>query len=103
MQAYLAAHDDFVTWLDSIEEAPAPAEVEERLWALAVTAAARGMSRTHWTFVVDGLVAYVNRQRPGDILLSSNLARGFDLASRCGDLQAEAVRQLPLRRAASGS
>lgn len=89
MQAYLAAHDELVTWLDRLEEAPRAAEVDERLWALAVTAAARGMTRTHWTFVVDGLVAYVNRQRPGDILLSSNVARGFDLAARWADVEAE--------------
>jgi len=88
MQAYLAAHDDFVAWLDALEGAPSPAEVEERLRALALTAAARGMSSTHWSFVVDGLVAYANRRRPGDILLSSNIARGFDFASRWSELQA---------------
>ena len=47
-----------------------------------MTAAARGMSSTHWAFVVDGLVAYVNRRRPGDILLSSYIARGFDMAAQ---------------------
>jgi hypothetical protein len=97
MQAYLAAHDAFVAWIDAITEAPPSAEIERRLWALAVTAAARGMSSTHWTFVVDGLVAYANRQRPGDILLSSNIARGFDLAARWNDVQAEADRYPPLR------
>jgi len=90
VQAYLAAHDDFVAWLDSIEADPSAAEVEERLRALALTAAARGMSSTHWIFVVDGLVAYANRMRPGDVLLSSSIARGFDLASRWRDLQASA-------------
>ena len=93
MQAYLAAHDDFVAWIDALDEAPRSAEVAERLRALAVTAAARGMTSTHWTFVVDGLVAYVNRQRPGDILLSSNIARGFDLASQWPEMQAEAARR----------
>lgn len=88
MQAYLAAHDDFVAWLDSLEEAPTPAEVEARIWALAVAAAARGMGSTHWIFVVDGLVAYAHRSRPGDILLSSSVARGFDLASRWEDIRA---------------
>lgn len=88
MQAYLAAHDDFVAWIDALEATPSPAEIEERLRALALTAAARGMGSTHWTFVVDGLVAYANRRRPGDILLSSNIARGFDLASRWAEMQA---------------
>jgi hypothetical protein len=95
MQAYLAAHDAFVAWLDALQDAPAPAEVEDRLRALAVSAAARGMTSTHWTFVVDGLVAYANRQRPGDILLSSNLARGFDLASRWPEMQAAARSHAP--------
>ncbi len=90
MQAYLAAHDEFVAWLNSLEEEPPPSEVDERLRALALTAAARGMSSTHWTFVVDGLVAYANRRFPGDILISSNLARGFDLASRWPEMQARA-------------
>ncbi|MET0229896.1 MAG: hypothetical protein ABW186_03085 [Rhodanobacteraceae bacterium] len=84
MQTYLAAHDALVAWLDSLEAAssPAPAEVERRLWALALQAADRGMTSTHWTFVVDGLVSYVNRRAPGDLLLSSYVARGFDLCSR---------------------
>lgn len=94
MQAYLAAHAEFVAWLDRLEEAPPASEVEMRLWALAVTAAARGMTHTHWAFVVDGLVAYVNRRHPGDILLSSNIARGFDLASRWKEMQAEAAREI---------
>lgn len=102
MHAYLAAHDDFVTWLDTITEAPPSSDVEHRLWALAVTAAARGMSSTHWTFVVDGLVAYCNRLRPGDILLSSNVARGFDLAARWKDVQLEAERQQSPRMASFG-
>lgn len=90
MQEYLAAHDDFTAWLDKMEEAPSQAEMDERLLTLAVVAAARGMSSAHWTFVVDGLVAYVKRARPGDLLLSNNVARGFDLASRWSDVQAEA-------------
>ena len=93
MQAYLAAHDRFVAWIDSIRNEPSPTAVEERLRALAVTAAARGMTSTHWTFVVDGLVAYANRRRPGDIVLSSNIARGFDFAARWPEMQAFAARQ----------
>jgi len=93
MQAYLAAHDDFVAWIDALGEAPRSGEVAERLRALALTAAARGMTSTHWTFVVDGLLAYVNRHRPGDILLSSNIARGFDLASQWPEMQAEAAQE----------
>ena len=92
MQAYLAAHDEFVAWLDSLESEPSGAEIENRLWRLAVAAAARGMGSTHWTFVVDGLVAYANRCYPGDILLSSNIARGFDLAARWDDAREEARR-----------
>jgi len=87
MRAYLAAHDDFAAWIDALDKAPSPADVEERLWHLAITAAQRGMSRTHWTFVVDGFVAYVNRARPGDILLSSYIARGFDLSARWQDVE----------------
>lgn len=101
MQAYLAAHDEFAAWLDAIDEIPSSAEVDERLWHLAVTAAQRGMSSTHWTFVVDGFVAYVNRARPGDILLSSYVARGFDLASRWQDVEREA-RTVAADRRASG-
>jgi len=82
MQTYLAAHDAFVAWLDSLDAAPSPADVERQLWALALQAADRGMTSTHWTFVVDGLVAYANRHAPGDMLLSSYVARGFDLCSR---------------------
>lgn len=82
MQTYLTAHDALVAWLDSLDAAPAPAEVERQLWSLALQAADRGMTSTHWTFVVDGLVAYVNRRAPGDVLLSSYVARGFDLCSR---------------------
>lgn len=90
MQAYLAAHDDFIAWLDSLEGEPSSTEIDDRLWRLAVVAAARGMGSSHWTFVVDGLVAYVNRCYPGDILLSSNIARGFDLAARWDDAFEEA-------------
>ena len=97
MQAYLAAHDEFVAWLDSLESEPSAADVADRLWNLAVAGAARGMDSTHWTFVVDGLVAYVNRRFPGDILLFSNVARGFDLSSRWSDAQEEAQRLRVLR------
>jgi hypothetical protein len=90
VQAYLAAHDDFVAWLNSIDADPSAAEVEDRLRALALTAAARGMSSTHWAFVVDGLVAYVSRIRPGDILLSSCVARGFDYSASWTGFTAEA-------------
>lgn len=102
MQAYLAAHDDFVTWLDSFESEPSAAEIQDRLWSLAVAAAARGMDSTHWTFVVDGLVAYVNRRYPGDILRSNNVARGFDLASRWEDARVEARRSPPQLKQAAG-
>jgi hypothetical protein len=91
MQAYLAAHDALVAWLDNLERTPAPADVERRLHALALTAAERGMTSTHWTFVIDGLVAYVNRLPLRDVLLASYLARGFDFCSRWRELQLEAA------------
>lgn len=91
MLTYLAAHDAFVAWLDSLDAAPAPADVERQLWSLALQAADRGMTSTHWTFVVDGLVAHVNREAPGDVLLSSYVARGFDLCSRWNQVRTAAV------------
>jgi hypothetical protein len=91
MLAYLAAHDAFVAWLDSIEDTPAPAEVEERLRDLALAAAARGMGSTHWTFVVDGLLAYVKHRRPSDFLLAGYIAHGFDLCSRWNEFRDEAA------------
>jgi hypothetical protein len=94
MKAYLAAHDEFVDWLGALKEAPQPSEVDNRLQSLAVIAAARGMTSTHWTFVVDGLVAYANRVRPGDILLSSYIARGFDLVGRWREVEIEAALEM---------
>ena len=91
MQADLAAHDAFVAWLDNLDETPPPEEIERRLHALALTAAHRGMTSTHWTFVVDGLVAYVDRTPLRDVLVRSYLARGFDLCSRWKELQAESA------------
>ena len=91
MQAYLAAHDEFVRWLDKLRATPAPEEVERRLHALALTAAGRGMTSTHWTFVIDGLVAYVRRSALRDVLVAGYLERGFDLCSRWRELQAEAA------------
>ena len=89
MQAYLAAHDEFVRWLDSLAAAPTAAEVEQHLRALALCAADRGMTSTHWTFVVDGLVAYVHRRLPADALLPGYVARGFDFCSRWHEIQQE--------------
>jgi hypothetical protein len=91
MQAYLAAHDAFVAWLDKLDVTPPPEEVERRLHALALTAAQRGMTSTHWTFVIDGLVVYVSRLPLQDALVASYIARGFDLCSRWRELQAEAA------------
>ena len=67
VQTYLAAHDEFVAWLDNLEVSPTAAEVDGRLMALALCAADRGMTETHWTFVVDGPIAHVNRMAPGNI------------------------------------
>jgi hypothetical protein len=94
MQAYLAAHDEFVAWLDGLQVTPTTSEVDGRVMALALRAADRGMTATHWTFVVDGLVAYVNRTSPANILLSSSIARGFDLAAGWSDVQLAAVQAM---------
>ena len=82
VQIYLAAHDDFVAWLDQASEPFTSAEMDRRLYELALCAARRGMTGVHWTFAIDGLVAHVNRRFPGNVLLSSLVARGFDLAER---------------------
>ncbi|HEY4137225.1 MAG TPA: hypothetical protein VGN65_02125 [Casimicrobiaceae bacterium] len=95
MQAYLAAHDAFVAWLNNLGETPPPEEVERRLHGLALTAAERGMTSTHWTFVIDGLVAYVSRSPLRDVLVAGYIARGFDLCSRWKELQAEATTLAP--------
>jgi hypothetical protein len=91
MQAYLAAHDDFIIWLNNREDAPTAAEIDERLRALALAAAARGMGSTHWAFVIDGLVAYVTHRRPGDPLVASYIARGVALSEQWQDLQQRAA------------
>jgi hypothetical protein len=95
MQAYLAAHDAFVAWLDKLTTTPAPEDIERRLHALALTAARRGMTSTHWTFVIDGLVAYVTRLPLRDALVAGYIARGFDLCSRWRELQAEVAALAP--------
>ena len=94
MQAYLTAHDAFVAWLDGLDAAPSAHDVDRALWSLALKAADRGMTDMHWTFVVDGLVAYANRRAPGDILLSSQLARGFELTSKWPTVRLAVVRSL---------
>ena len=92
MQAYLSAHDAFVAWLDKLDRTPPPEEIERRLRALALAAAERGMTSTHWTFVIDGLIAYVDRTPLRDVLVASYIARGLDLCSRWKELQAESRR-----------
>ena len=92
MKAYLVAHDEFIAWLDQTPN-PSPAEIDRRLWALAQCAADRGMTDVHWTFVVDGLVAHVNRRWPGNVVLSSNVARRFDLSTRWHTVQEAAARR----------
>ena len=94
MQAYLAAHDAFVAWLEGLEESPSANDIDRALWALALKAADRGMTETHWTFVVDGLIAYVNRRAPGNILLSSQIARGFELSSRWQTVKLALMRSM---------
>jgi hypothetical protein len=87
MQHYLAAHQGFIDWLGTLPAAPSASEVERRLRSLAMVAAARGMTSTHWTFVVDGLIAHVNRAHPGDVLLSSRVARAFDYSQVWDELR----------------
>ena len=96
MLPYLAAHDELVSWLAAQQENPAISEVDERLRTLARCAAERGMTATHWIFVVDGLVAHVNRQHAGNILLASYVARGFDLSESWNKILASArTRRIP--------
>jgi hypothetical protein len=87
VQYYLAAHKGFVEWLDDLQSDPDAQELERRLRSLAMVAAARGMTSTHWTFVIDGLIAHANRSRPGDVLLSSCIARGFDYSQVWDELR----------------
>jgi hypothetical protein len=94
MQAYLAAHDEFVAWLDGLQGTPTPSETDGRLMALALRAADRGMTETHWIFVVDGLVAHVNRISPGNTLLSSSIARGIDLATGWRDVRLASIQAM---------
>jgi len=80
MQTYLAAHDEFVAWLDGLDETPASSEIDRRLRMLAQCAADRGMTAIHWTFVIDGLVAHATRKWPGNRSLANAVARGFDIS-----------------------
>src|SRR5579862_5269341 len=80
MKPYLAEHDRFTQWIDSLSTPSDPAEVDIRLLRLAQCAANRGMSAFHWTAVVDGLIGHVKRRWPHDTLMSAYIARGLDLA-----------------------
>ena len=94
MQTYLAAHNELVAWLDGLQVTPTPAEIDGRLMTLALCAVDRGMTDIHWTFVVDGLVAHVNRRFPGNILLSSSVARGFDIAAGWSDVRIASIKAM---------
>jgi hypothetical protein len=94
MQNYLAAHDEFIAWLDGLQGTPTTSEVDGHLMALALCAAARGMTETHWIFVVDGLIAHVNRMAPGNIFLSSAIARGFDLATGWDNIRIASIQAM---------
>ena len=102
MQTYLAAHDEFVAWLDGLQRTPTTSEVDRRLMALAQCAADRGMTETHWTFVVDGLVAHVTRRSPENVPLARAIARGFDITASwraVGIASVRAMSDLCARRA----
>lgn len=82
MQPYLEAHDAFIEWLDGAADCePTAAEVERALLGLAKCAARRGMSETHWVFVIDGLIAHAKRRCPGNDELPGQVARGLDFAT----------------------
>jgi hypothetical protein len=92
MQIYLEAHDQFVAWLEQAAGPLTAAEIDERLRTLALCAAQRGMTAIHWTFVVDGLVAYVNRRWPDNALLPGYVARGFDLSAQWDNVRQVAAQ-----------
>lgn len=95
MKPYLDAHDAFVAWMEGTAECePTAAEVDEKLWALALYAAHRGMSDVHWTFVVDGLIAHAKRRCPANVALPDYIARGFDLSTRWDSVKAAASERL---------
>jgi hypothetical protein len=83
MRPFLEAQDAFVHWLDgpAVECQPTAAEVDHELRRLAACAADRGMSPTHWTFVVDGLIAHAKRRCPENVDLPDLIARGFDFST----------------------
>lgn len=87
MQRYLDAHADFVRWLDESSAGRTPAEVEKALLDLATCAAGRGMTATHWEFVVDGPIAHARRHCPDNEDLPAFVARGFDLSGRWPAIQ----------------
>ena len=90
MQLYLEAHNAFVEWLDGAAECePTAAEVERALFGLAKCAADRGMSDTHWTFVVDGLIAHARRRCPKNSELPEYIARGVELSRNWSTLLAD--------------
>lgn len=87
MLSYLDAHARFVRWLDEPTSDRTPADVEKALLDLATCAANRGMTATHWEFVVDGLVAHIRRRNPENEELPALVARGFDFSSRWPAIQ----------------
>ena len=90
MLPYLEAHDAFVQWLDDTAHCEATAvEVERALFALAKCAAARGMSDSHWTFVVDWLIAHAKRRCPENVELPNYVARGLDFSANWATLNAQ--------------
>lgn len=93
MHSYLDAHAAFVNWLDGAAECdPTAAQVEQAMFALAASAASRGMTGEHWLFVVDGLIAHAKRRCLQNEDLPSLVARGVDFSTRWPAIQAEANR-----------
>ncbi len=89
MKEYLDAHDAFVQWLNGAAECePTAAEVEKALLGLAECAANRGMTDTHWMFVIDGLVAHAKRRCPENSQLPQFIARGVEISKNWSGIRA---------------
>lgn len=92
MRSYLDAHAEFVRWLDEPDVGWTPTDVEKALLDLAICAASRGMTATHWEFVIDGLIAHARRRFPNNEDLPDFVAQGFEFSNRWPAIQDAASR-----------